>query len=331
MSAAGGRATDQQRRGDAAPIHLAGDVNHLVEARRNQSRQPDNVRANLERRVQNPLRTDHHAEIRDLVAVAAQHDADDVLADVMHVALDGRQQHAPRSRVVPDALVSLEIGGQVRHGFFHHPRRFDDLRQEHFARAEQIPDDVHAVHQRPFDHLERTLEESPCFLGVQLHKIRNALHERVLEALLDIQAAPLDSRLRGFLVCFELLRDLEQSLARVGSAVEDHVLDAHPQLGLDIFIDLEHPRVDDAHVQPRPNRVVQKNAVHRLADRVVAPETERDVADATRDERSGQIRFDPARRLDEVQRVTVVGLDARGNGQYIRVKDNVPRLPALRH
>ena len=33
----------------------------------------------------------HHAEIDDLVAVAAEHDADDVLADVVDVALDRRQ------------------------------------------------------------------------------------------------------------------------------------------------------------------------------------------------------------------------------------------------
>ena len=41
---------------------------------------------------QNLFARHHHAEIDDLVVVAAEHDADDVLADVMDVALDGGQQ-----------------------------------------------------------------------------------------------------------------------------------------------------------------------------------------------------------------------------------------------
>jgi hypothetical protein len=36
------------------------------------------------------LRRHHHAEVDDLEVVALEHDADDVLADVVHVALDGR-------------------------------------------------------------------------------------------------------------------------------------------------------------------------------------------------------------------------------------------------
>ena len=42
-------------------------------------------------RLQDPVARHHHAEIDDLVAVAAEHDADDVLADVVHVALDRRE------------------------------------------------------------------------------------------------------------------------------------------------------------------------------------------------------------------------------------------------
>ena len=37
-------------------------------------------------------RGDHHAEVDDLVVVAAEDDADDVLADVVDVALDGGHQ-----------------------------------------------------------------------------------------------------------------------------------------------------------------------------------------------------------------------------------------------
>ena len=47
------------------------------------------------------------------------------------------------------------IGHQIGHRLLHHPCRLDDLRQEHLAGAEQVADDVHAVHQRAFDHVER--------------------------------------------------------------------------------------------------------------------------------------------------------------------------------
>ena len=46
----------------------------------------------LARRLQDLRRRHHDAEVDDLVIVAGQHDADDVLADVVDVALDRRHQ-----------------------------------------------------------------------------------------------------------------------------------------------------------------------------------------------------------------------------------------------
>ena len=42
------------------------------------------------RRLEDLRRRHHDAEVDDLVVVAGEHDADDVLADVVDVALDGR-------------------------------------------------------------------------------------------------------------------------------------------------------------------------------------------------------------------------------------------------
>ena len=55
---------------------------------------------------------------------------------------------------------------EIGDGLLHHARGFHDLRQKHFARAEQIADDVHAVHQRAFDDQERLADISPRFFGV---------------------------------------------------------------------------------------------------------------------------------------------------------------------
>src|SRR5690606_37957375 len=99
------------------------------------------------------VRGHHHAQVDDVVAVATQHHADDVLADVMHVALDrGHEDLALGFRLI--ALFRLDEGNQVRHGLLHHAGGLDHLRQEHLARAEQVADHVHATHQRAFDHLD---------------------------------------------------------------------------------------------------------------------------------------------------------------------------------
>ena len=50
------------------------------------------------------LRRRHHdAEVDHLVIVALEHDADDVLADVVHVALDGRHHDLAGGLALADA------------------------------------------------------------------------------------------------------------------------------------------------------------------------------------------------------------------------------------
>ena len=63
--------------------------------------------------------------------------------------------------------------------------------------------------------------------------------------------------------------------------------------------------------------------MHGLADDVVAPKRERQVGNATRNVAAGQGRLDGAGRLNEVQGVLVMLLDARRDGQDVRVEDDV--------
>ena len=84
-------AADEQRQADVPALHFLRDEDHLVERRRDQAAQADDVRVLVDRRLQDAIAGHHHAQIDHLVAVAAQHDADDVLADVVDVALDGRE------------------------------------------------------------------------------------------------------------------------------------------------------------------------------------------------------------------------------------------------
>ena len=199
----GRRTADQQRDREALALHLAGEVHHLVQRGGDQPGQPDQVRAHLLGLVEDLLRRDHHAEVDHLVVVALQHHADDVLADVVDVALH-RGHHDGAVGVLGGGvlrvveLLLLDERDQVGDGLLHHSRRLHHLRQEHLAGAEQVADDVHAVHQRSLDHLDRPaaagLDLGAELLGVLLDVGVETLDQRVRDPLADRQRPPLERR-----------------------------------------------------------------------------------------------------------------------------------------
>ena len=120
-----------------------------------------------------------------------------------------------------------------------------------------------------------------------------------------------------------LLGHLEQPLGGVGAPVQHHVLDPLAQRGVEVVVDADHAGVDDAHVHAGADRVVQEHRVDRLAHRLVAAEAEAHVADAARHLGAGQVALDPARGVDEVDRVVGVLLDAGGDREDVGVEDDV--------
>ena len=330
---AGGRAADEQRELEAQPFHLAGDVLHLVERRRDEAAQADEVGLLLNRAVENLLTGHHHAHVDHLVVVTGEHDADDVLANVVDVALHGREHdlalglHGFTTRG-HCRLLGFHERREVGHGLLHHAGGLHHLRQEHLARAEQVTDDAHAGHERPLDDQQRLAQLGARFLGVGVNVEVNALHERVRESFLDRALAPLFLDLLVACGCacaggFELLAEVHQALGRVGAAVEQRVFYQLLQLGLDLFIHFEHAGVDDAHVHSGLDSMEEERAVHRLAHRVVAAEAERNVRDAAADLGVREVLFDPTRGFDEVHGVVVVLLDARRDGEDVRIENDV--------
>ena len=95
--------------------------------------------------LQNCRPRDHHAEIDNLETITLQDNADNVLANIMHVALHGR--HDDLALAFGTSLFfGFNIREQMRNRFLHHTRRFHHLRQEHTARSKQVAHDIHAVH-----------------------------------------------------------------------------------------------------------------------------------------------------------------------------------------
>ena len=247
----------------------------------------------------------------------------------MHVTLDGGQQHAALARGTAPALFFFDERNEVGDGELHHPCRFDHLRQEHPARAKEVADLVHAVHQRAFDDGQRgfacSSQRCPAFFGIADDKLVDALDERVGQSFANRQFAPgkIRGAAPGLAVFLDALGKFDQRLGSLRRTVQDHRLDLLAQLRLQIVVDADHPGVDDAHREPRLHRVVEENGVDRLAHGVVPPEAERDVGNPAGNLCVGQMGANPAAGLDEIDGVVVVFLDAGGHGKDVGVEDDV--------
>ena len=84
-------------------------------------------------------------------------------------------------------------------------------------------------------------------------------------------------------------------------------------------------RIDDAHVEPRLNRVIQEHCVHRFTNNIVASEGERHVAHAARCLGSGAFLLDLSNCIDEFHRVVRMFFHPRADGQNVGIEDNVGR------
>ena len=261
MRAAGGRTANQQRQLEPLPLHLPRHVHHLVERRRNQPAQTDDVCPYFARALQNPLRENHHAQVDNLVVVAGQHHAHDVFADVVHVALHRREHNlALRAHHLARRdhlrLLRLHEWRQVRDSLLHHARRLDHLRQKHFARAEQVAHHPHARHQRSFNHAQRPSQLFSRLFRVGFDVGVDSLHHRVAQALFYGAAAPLFglflrllARVAGALRLQRLAKH-HQPLGRIGPPVQQHIFHQFLQLRIDLLIHFQHAGIHDAHVEP---------------------------------------------------------------------------------
>ncbi len=317
-------AADEERNGEPLALHLARHERHFLERGGDEPAEPDDVDPLAARRLEDLGARHHHAEVDDLVVVALQHDAHDVLADVVDVTLHRGHEHAPVGlRHVGGLPLRLDVRDQVRDGLLHDARALHHLGQEHLPGAEQVADDVHAGHERALDHLDRALDQAAGLLGVLDDEVRDAFDQGVRQPLVHRRFPP--GQVRGLRaeLALHLVGHGEQSVGGVGAAVQHHVLDPLEQIGRDVGVDREPAGVHDPHVHARLDGVVEEHGVDRLADRVVAAEGERDVADPAAHEHVRQRRLDAAGGLDVVHRVVVVLLDPGADGEDVRIEDDV--------
>ena len=165
----------------------------------------------------------------------------------------------------------------------------------------------------------------PRRFDVVLDELGDAVDQRVFHPAVDVPRAPflgdgIGRRLAG---AGEARRRVEQPLGGVGTAGEHDVLAELAQLGVDLVVHRQLAGVDDAEPHAGLDRAQQEHRVHRLAHRLVAAERERQVRHAAGDVDVRQFVGDQLRRLDEVEAVAIVLLDAGGDGEDVGVDDDV--------
>ena len=255
-----GSPTDEQRNIKAFPFHLFGNVHHLLEGWRDESAQSDDICPFVPCGLQDLGCRHHHTEVDDLVVVAAEYHAHDVLADVVDVSLD-RGDH--ELAVGPPGFTArgafpFDERHQMRHCLFHDAGALYNLGEKHPAAAEQIAHDVHAIHQGAFDHLDGAIALLPRLLRIFHDVVENALYESVGEPFLYALIAPLEVIPLGLYSARDSSRQLGETLGGLGPAVEQNVLDGGEEILGDVVVHRQLTRVDDAHVHAGTDGMVQE-------------------------------------------------------------------------
>ena len=115
----------------------------------------------------------------------------------------------------------------------------------------------------------------------------------------------------------------QQPLCRIVTTIEHDILHRIAQLFRQLVIDSQLAGIDDAHVHALFDGMVEKDGVDGLPHRIVTTEGEGDVGDTAGDHGVRQVLLDPAGCPDEIDGIVVMLLDAGGNGEDIRVEDDI--------
>ena len=326
----------------AVLLKQSAQVLHLLQRRRNQSAHAHETRIQFACLLQYQFVGYHHAQIVHLEVVARQHDAHDILSNVVHITVGSSQHHdiafCLRSfatsfckRFSHTHVLPFQLRFQHLHRLAHHLRRLHHLRQKHLTFAEEPAHMFHRLHQRLLNHRHRVVAVGMQRLHDVFPKIAAvALAQCVLQSFLNAALSPVSHpRVAGrrpfLLLQFQLVGKRYQRLRSLRRSVQDDILHRPEQVRFYVVVNLQHRRVDDAHIQSGAYGMIEESRVHRLPHRVVTSEGKREVAHAAARLRQRQVFFNPGYRPYEVDAVGSMLLDARTHRQDVHVEDDVLR------
>ncbi len=145
------RAPQHHRHVQALTAHLEHVLAHDHGRLDQKARHADRVGAMLLKGRQNVGERLLDAEIHDLVAVVRQNNVDQVLADVVDVALHGREHDRAFVAALDPLHVRLEVSDRGLHGL----GALEHERELHLAAAEQFAHHLHAIQEVHVDDVER--------------------------------------------------------------------------------------------------------------------------------------------------------------------------------
>jgi len=123
----------------------------------------------------------------DFIVVAAKDNSNNILSDVMNITFHCCQYYHSS---IATFLLLHELD-QVVHSFFHHTCSLNDLGQEHLASTKALSDNVHTIHQRTFDDLQRLAVLTSCFLNILFDEFSFSLNQSIANSILYCVVPPL--------------------------------------------------------------------------------------------------------------------------------------------
>ena len=190
VEARGGGPAYQEGNVQARLLQLGSHVHHLLQRGSDEAAEANHVHLPVHGAPHDVFGGHHDSQVYDFIAIAGHHHGDDVLADVVHVALHRGQQHTPRGSGSP-GLLRLDDGLEDGHGLLHRAGGLHHLREEHLARAEEVAHPVHPCHQGAFDDVHGA--------GILLQCLGQIRFQVIADATDPNQAITCNAYLQGIL------------------------------------------------------------------------------------------------------------------------------------
>ncbi len=127
----------------SAPLQFVDDERHLLGGGDQQCRQANRRGVDFGGLADDGLGRNLLAEVDHVIAIVGQDGFDQVLADIVHIAIDG----GDHNQSLADAFDFFEVVLEVADGFLHHFGRLQHEGQDQLARAEFVTDFFHGGEQ----------------------------------------------------------------------------------------------------------------------------------------------------------------------------------------
>ena len=107
----GGRSSDEEGDLELLAFHFLCDMDHFIEGGGDQSAEADHIHLFVPGCFQDFIGGHHDAEVHDVVAVAAEHDADDIFSDIVYIAFDGGHEYFAFGTAAAGCFFRFDEGG----------------------------------------------------------------------------------------------------------------------------------------------------------------------------------------------------------------------------